>query len=460
MGRIKKKTQIPLSLFYLKYFVYIFALILSLAIALLVLFHTLMNDHVVYPANYAQEQAESAYREIQSAQQVTADLIPALCDYAVFDLDGNLESGNLSGTAAHKALDAVQQGKTNSGKYNYTIIPRDTGYCVLRYTLSPQYKSSFLRKSLLPPELLLFTFAILGMLLIIIAVAIRFGKAMNKKLSPLILAAHKIEEQDLDFEISSSGIQEVDAILRSMNDMRAALKDALERQWHTEQEKNRQISALAHDLKTPLTLVRGNAELLLESGLSETQKKYTAYIKSSSLQMQHYIQTLIEMAKSWQGFPFRPQKIARDFLFQQVEQQLNGLCTVHHLTPVWDCHAAIRDIFADHDLLLRAVVNVISNAAERTPPGGSIVFSVSAEDSFLSFTVTDTGSGFSPEALTHGVEQFYMDDTSRSSKTHFGIGLYTVNAIIQRHGGQLILGNSTETGGGEVTIKIPCETEK
>ncbi|MDO4269176.1 MAG: sensor histidine kinase, partial [Eubacteriales bacterium] len=63
-------------------------------------------------------------------------------------------------------------------------------------------------------------------------------------------------------------------------------------------------------------------------------------------------------------------------------------------------------------------------------------------------------------ALTHGVERFYMDDTRRSSKTHFGIGLYTVNAIIQRHGGQLILGNSTETGGGEVTIKIPCEMEK
>ena len=244
-------------------------------------------------------------------------------------------------------------------------------------------------------------------------------------------------------------------ILHSMDNMRAALKDSLERQWQIEQEKNRQMSALAHDLKTPLTLVRGNAELLLESDLSVTQKKYTEYIESSSLQMQNYVQTLIEVTKSLQGYQFRPQKIKCEFLFREIEQQLKGLCTVHHLTPVWDCQYTVSEISVDHDLLIRAVVNVISNAAERTPAGGKIVFSVSEENNFLLFAVTDTGSGFSPESLKHGAEQFYMDDTSRSSKTHFGIGLYAANSIIQKHGGQLILGNSKETGGAKVTIKIP-----
>ncbi len=82
---------------------------------------------------------------------------------------------------------------------------------------------------------------------------------MNRRLSTLIFIANKVEQQELDFEISASGIKEVDAILLSLDHMRAALKDALESQWKTEQEKNRQVSALAHDLKTPLTLVRGNA---------------------------------------------------------------------------------------------------------------------------------------------------------------------------------------------------------
>ena len=110
-----------------------------------------MNDRIVYPADYAQEQAQSAYSEIQTAEQVTEDIIPELCDYAVFDSDGNVKSGNLTGNVAQRAWDAVQEEKTKIGKYSYTIIPRNTEYCVLRYTLSPQYKSSLLQKILIPP---------------------------------------------------------------------------------------------------------------------------------------------------------------------------------------------------------------------------------------------------------------------------------------------------------------------
>ena len=292
--------------------------------------------------------------------------------------------------------------------------------------------------------------------MIITIIAIRFGKALNRRLSTLIFIANKVEQQELDFEISASGIKEVDAILLSLDHMRAALKDALESQWKTEQEKNRQVSALAHDLKTPLTLVRGNAELLLESELSEEQRKYTGYIESSSLQMQNYVQTLIEVTKSWHGYQFRPQKIECDILIREIKQQLKGLCTVHNLTPTWDCRYTIHEIIADHDLLIRAIVNVLSNAAERTPTGGKVLLSVSEENNFLLFTVIDTGSGFSQEALIHGTEQFYMDDSSRTSKTHFGIGLYAANSIVQKHGGQLSLSNSIETGGAKVTIKIPC----
>ncbi len=413
-----------------------------------------MNDGIIYPADYAEKLAQNAYNEIQTAEQVTEDFIPELCDYAVFDSNGNLKSGNLTGNVAQKAWEAVQKEKRTIGRYSYMIIPRTTEYCVLRYTISPQYKSPVLQKILVSPQMLIFISAISGLLFIIIMIAVRFGKALNKRLPTLTFVADKIEHQKLNFEISTSGIKEIDAILHSMDNMRTALKDSLERQWQIEQEKNRQMSALAHALKTPLTLVRGNAKLLLESDLSETQKKYTEYIESSSLQMQNYVQTLIEVTKSWQGYQFRPQKIACEILFREVEQQLRGLCTVHNLTPIWDCRYTTSEISVDHDLLIRAIVNIISNATERTPSGGQIVLSVSEENRNFIIIVTDTGKGFSPEALKHGTEQFYMDDTSRTSKTYFGIGLYAANSIIQKHGGQLILDNSKETGGAKVTIKI------
>lgn len=68
-------------------------------------------------------------------------------------------------------------------------------------------------------------------------IAVRFGKALNKRLSTLTFVTNKVEHQELDFEISASGIKEVDAILHSMDNMRTALKDSLERQWQIEQKK-------------------------------------------------------------------------------------------------------------------------------------------------------------------------------------------------------------------------------
>lgn len=455
MGRMKKKSSVPLSLFYLKYFAYIFHFMLLMTTILLIAFNMLMNSDIVYPANYAQEQAMSSYDTIQKADKVTEDLIPDLCDYAVFDLNGNIQNGNLKEDSAQQAWNAVLNGKDKIGKYSYTVISRNTEYCVLRYTLVPQYKSLALQKFFVHPQMLIFISAIWGILLVIVVVAIRFGKVLNRKLSVLIHVTKKVEQQELDFEISTSGIKEIDAVLNSMDNMRVALKESLEQQWHIEQEKNRQMSALAHDLKTPLTLVRGNAELLLESNLSETQRKYTEYIENSSLQMQNYVQTLIEVTKSWQGYQFRPQKVDFSMLLQEIKGQINGLCQINNLVLDWTCNGTINEILIDHDLFIRAVTNVVSNAVEHSPAEGVISFSVTEQSDFLTFAVSDSGKGFSAEALKHGTEQFYMDDSSRNSKIHFGIGLYAANSIIQKHGGHLILENSPQNGGGKVTIKIP-----
>ena len=102
MGRMKKKAAVPLSLFYLKYFAYIFVSMLFLAILLLVAFNALMNSDIVYPANYAQEQAAEAYDTLQQANEITPDLIPDLCDYTIFDLNGNAEGGNTARKAECK----------------------------------------------------------------------------------------------------------------------------------------------------------------------------------------------------------------------------------------------------------------------------------------------------------------------------------------------------------------------
>ena len=100
-------------------------------------------------------------------------------------------------------------------------------------------------------------------------------------------------------------------------------------------------------------------------------------------------------------------------------------------------------------------MNIIENAAEHTPKGGTINIYIEEQSGELTFTVEDTGSGFTKEALLHGTEQFFMDDTSRSGGVHYGIGLFSAKSIAEKHGGRILLTNSKKTGGAKVEICFP-----
>jgi K+-sensing histidine kinase KdpD len=103
---------------------------------------------------------------------------------------------------------------------------------------------------------------------------------------------------------------------------------------------------------------------------------------------------------------------------------------------------------------MRALSNVLSNAVEHTPSSGVITFKTVEENDYMMFSISDTGNGFSAEALKYAATQFYMDNHSRNSKSHFGIGLFVADSVAKQHEGQLILENDKTTGGAMVTIKI------
>ena len=81
------------------------------------------------------------------------------------------------------------------------------------------------------------------------------SRKLKIQLSPLIMATEQIQKQNLDFEVESSEISEYNAVLNSISEMKDSLKLSLEQQWKAEQSQREQIAALAHDLKTPLTVI-------------------------------------------------------------------------------------------------------------------------------------------------------------------------------------------------------------
>ncbi len=461
MGRVKSKDKrnkrgmLGLgSMFEVYTFLMGFALIIWAAISYFA-FGLLINAGVLYPANYAEYRINEAFEQIETASEVTEDLIPDVCRYVVFSEDGEVLSGNLGQKDVETAWKVLSNNNNYSDGRFYRIIIRPDEYVVLQYRLKSQYKSMWMNEHLPNPDNLMILFIFFCCIGIMQIFAKRFGSVIRKKMTPMRGALEQIGDRNLDFKINYSGVREIDECLVALDDMRYALKTSLQKQWETEQEKSRQMSALAHDIKTPLTVVRGNSELLLETELTDEQKNYADYISGSALQIQNYVQTLIEVTKSQEGIEQAPVKVKVSEILADIKKQTMGLSEVYQLQINWkeECeNKAVISVVYDH--VVRAVMNAVRNAAEHTPKGGIINIIATYNGLELAFTVEDSGSGFTPEALAHGTEQFFMDDSSRTGGSHYGIGLFFAKKAAKEHGGEIVLANSKETGGGKVRISF------
>lgn len=451
MGSVEKRRSRTLSGIFLRYVLVMLGLMFVLGICTVFIFNILVNSGAIYPANYAERKINEAYDRIQKVDEVTEDIIPPLCRYVIFNADGEVLGGNMTEDSVKIAWNVANRG-TASGEFFYKVIPRSEEYVVLQYSLTPQYQSAFLREHFISPQNLMTIIVVLSGIAMILLPSVSFGKKMKRKMKPVMNAVERIKNQDLEYEVSYSGVKEIDDCLSSIDEMRNALKDSLERQWKAEQEKNRQMSALAHDIKTPLTVIRGNAELLSEMEMTEEQKKYMDYIASSALQIQTYVQTLIEVTKSVDGYQYRFEKIRTEDILGDIKKQTLGLSEVFNLKINWEEQYISETVNIVYDQVVRAVMNIIKNAAEHTPKDGTINIDINEKRGMLIFTVEDTGRGFTKEALMHGTEQFFMDDTSRSGGVHYGIGLFSAKTIAGKHGGKISLTNSKKTGGAKVEI--------
>ena len=461
MGRVKSKDKknkrgtLGLGIMFEVYiFLMGFALLIWAAISLFA-FNLLINAGVIYPANYAEYRISEVSEQIKTANEVTSDLIPEVCRYVVFSDDGEVLSGNLNEKDVETAWKVLSNNNNYSDGRFYKIIIRSDEYVVLQYRLKPQYKSMWMNEHLPTPENLMIFFILFGCIGIMQIFAKRFGYRIRKKMAPMREALEQIGDRNLDFKVNYSGVREIDECLVALDDMRYALKTSLQKQWETEQEKNRQMSALAHDIKTPLTVVRGNSELLLETELTVEQKNYADYISGSVLQIQNYVQTLIEATKSQEGIEQTPVKVKVADILVDIKKQTMGLSEVYQLQINWkeECeNEVVISVVYDH--VVRAVMNIVRNASEHTPKGGIINITATYSGEELIFTVEDSGSGFTPEALARGTEQFFMDDSSRTGSSHYGIGLFFAKKVAKEHGGKIILANSKETGGAKVEISF------
>lgn len=404
--------------------------------------------------------SEIRANELAPILAATPDLsdvqIPMGIEYALLDKNYQLIETTLDENELEQAMRYATTGASDQNlQKRYLLVTRENEYVVLQYYIGAQYTNEWMNEHLPSPDILLIVLIAAGGILVCLLLTTRFAKKLRLQLVPLFEATSEVAKQNLDFEVGHSNIKEFEDVLISFSHMKESLKASLEQQWKAEQMQKEQIAALAHDLKTPLTVIQGNADLICETELDKEQRLYAEYISSSSEQMQLYIRTLIDISRAATGYQLHMEDIDLPAYVEQLREQIDALCQTKKIGLQVQIEHLPAVLSADKLLLERAIMNVVNNALDYSPQDSSIFISMTGDKESLQISVTDAGLGFSQEDLLHAEEQFYMADRSRSSNLHFGMGLFITKSIVQQHGGQLILSNSEKTGGAQVTILIP-----
>ena len=423
------------------------------------------NLGVALPANAAEQASLAALEtldgETAESFAAAAAAFDPLCRYVLFagpESDTVLAT-NLSGRDLEAALHCWHGEPT--GQVFYQLFSRrgtlaDGTVCLFVYTFAMPYANSALR-GVLPDFQLLGLLVLAGLeVLVVVLTTRRTARRLRRESERLQAAADQIRAGDLSGPPYPRGrIRELDAALQAMQTLREDLAASLQSQWAADQQRAEQIAALTHDLKTPLTVISGHAELLAEEDLPATAHESAAAIVRGAERAGQYLADLRAAAAPGAAPEGAPAPVeAAAFLAGRAEMA-GALCEAAGLTfSLQDTLPAGLRFPARGQRLARAVDNLLDNAVRHTPAGGTVTLAAEQRDGAVVFTVRDTGPGFTAEALRKAGRLLYTGDTARHS-AHQGLGLYVARTVAEAHGGGLRIANTAT--GAEAALWVPGE---
>lgn len=467
-----RRVRVPLALLVSRYFLYA---IVGAAIAVGVpvgAFALALGSGAVLAADYGEAHLDEVAETLAGQSFFDPSAIPPAYRYARFGEDGALLDADMPAPAlaiAGEIAGAAAGGENlttirRQGSFYAAVSLGGGGSCVLCYEVVPQWADKGLRDALPGPQDLLAWGALLCLIAVVALVALRAARVISREMRHLTRAAEAVGRQDLDGPVGESDVAEVDDVLRAMEEMRRSLKEAVEARAEAERRSREQVASLAHDLKTPLTVAAGNAELLAEDAaegkLGDEQAACARAIHDAALAMDAFVDRIVEASMGREdGMHFEPVDPA--VLAGRVEESAGSVAAARGLAFAASRTAGFErtcDTVAgghapqprwDASSIERAVLNLVGNACDHGL-GSHIALEFSGDGRELSIAVEDEGTGFSAEALERGPERFYRGDAARASgvgASHFGLGLAIASDVAAAHGGRLELSNRTDEEG-------------
>lgn len=449
--------------------------VISVLIILVLYFEIIDINMYFQPANYYEKQIPNIAKYVEDKRseilEITSKdnlekIIPIEgMEYRVMDNDSNTVYGNLDEkiVISKKMMINYLNGNIHRDNKIIRLIPildkSDAlkGVIALQYQLKVTTKKDF--------NVLIFTITIILILspfLFIILFTLIFGKQLSKRinrpLEQLIKASKKIKYQDLDFKLHYPYNNELGQLTQSFESMRCELKKTLNEQWRIEKEKKDMVSALSHDLRTPLTVIKGRVELLQE-GSFKKQDRLLRDLKviDGSVDRAILLVNDLNMLSKLENVDFNLniKKVKSTFFLNEKFDEYLTLIKNNNIKLNIDSNLPEEDEFSFDELRIsQALDNIITNSVKYIDADGTISIKILKEHEKLRFIISDTGKGFSKEDLRYALTKFYRGDKARSNdKGSLGLGLYITKTIVNKHNGELSIYNN-ECGGAVVDFYI------
>ena len=298
------------------------------------------------------------------------------------------------------------------------------------------------------------------MIVLAVVMAIWLYRSVLQPITALRVSMNRMKEGDLDAPVPHEGDDEIDELCADFEDMRRHMKTLLEEKMAHEEEQKELISNISHDLKTPLTAIKGYAEGLLEgvAATPEKQEKYVRTIYQKANEMTTLVDELSMYTKIDSGtVPYNFLNLnLHEYLSDSVEDLKMDLELQNmDLAYFPDADQGV-EVIADPEQLARVLGNIITNAVKYRDPEKKGLICIRTKDAgaYVRVEIEDNGKGISQKDLPNIFDRFYRTDASRNSRTGgSGLGLAIVKKIVEDHGGR-IWAESTEGTGTTMILML------
>ena len=273
---------------------------------------------------------------------------------------------------------------------------------------------------------------------------------LKRPLAILQNGAERIKRHDLDFTIEKNADDELGELCDAFETMRLELLKSNRESWRQMEERKRLNAAFSHDLRNPVTVLKGSAAMLQKSFdegslMTESAGENISLLKQYTGRIENYIEAMTT-AQKLEDLKFNPGPANWPILAKELESSLSILGANEGKEIVFSYNNEARQIDVDKYIIHNTAENLTSNALRHAKETVGITLSCGIDRIII--IVSDDGPGFSADTLSKGAVPFLHDENSGQG-AHFGMGLYICHLLCEKHGGSLTLENCP--GGAKTT---------